>query len=128
MDIAVVDLDFEHLPINSSVTQTYSTFLRSLSEELHKEELLSACVGNYPTSSNGISVFYDPAVLNETCDVVRVMNYDMYWVGGRGVASLASRPDCAGVGLLVTQPGQTIYGMVDSKGDLDKFDGASSIL
>ena len=100
-----VDLDFEHLPINSSVTQTYSTFLRSLSEELHKEGLLlSACVGNYPTLSNGIRVFYDPAVLNETCDVVRVMNYDMYWVGGRGVASLASRPDCAGVGPTSTQP------------------------
>ena len=74
-----VDLDFEHLPINASVTNAYSIFLRALSKELHKVGLLlSACVGNYPTPSNGINVFYDPAVLNETCDVVRVMNYDMY--------------------------------------------------
>ena len=100
-----IDLDFEHLPINSSVTDNYSIFLRSLSNELHKAGLLlSACVGNYPTPSNGISVFYDPAVLNETCDVVRVMNYDMYWVGGRGVKTLASRPDCVGVGPTSTQP------------------------
>ena len=35
-----IDLDFEHLPINASVTDNYSIFLRSLSNELHKAGLL----------------------------------------------------------------------------------------
>ena len=87
-----IDLDFEHLPQNATVMAAYSLFLHQLSDALHKRGfLLSACVGSYPTAEGGISVFYDPAVINATCDVVRVMNYDMYYVGGRGVASLASR-------------------------------------
>lgn len=83
----------------------YTTFLLHLSAALHKKgRKLSACVGSYPTAEGGISVFYDPAVINATCNVVRVMNYDMYYVGGRGVQSLKSRPDCAGVGPTSTVP------------------------
>eukprot|EP00729_Bicosta_minor_P026287 gene26287-26476_t len=100
-----IDLDFEHLPQNASVSNAYTTFLLHLSAALHKKgRKLSACVGSYPTAEGGISVFYDPAVINATCNVVRVMNYDMYYVGGRGVQSLKSRPDCAGVGPTSTVP------------------------
>ena len=101
-----VDLDFEHLPTgNASVTRAYSTFLRALAVALHAAgKKLSTCVGTYPTASDGVDVFYDPAAINETCDVIRVMNYDMYWVGGRGVPSLAGRPDCVGAGPTSTQP------------------------
>ena len=74
-----VDLDFEHLPINASVTNAYSIFY-GLFERVTQSRVAFKRVGNYPTPSDGI-VFYDPAVLNETQDVVRVMNYDMYWVG-----------------------------------------------
>ena len=102
---AGVDLDFEHLPKNSTVTDAYSAFLRQLSTALHAGGMkLSACVGSYPTADDGISVFYDPAVINETVDIVRVMNYDMYYVGGRGVPALASRPDCEGMGPTSTVP------------------------
>ena len=100
-----IDLDFEHLPQNATVMAAYSLFLHQLSDALHKQGLLmSACVGSYPTEAGGISVFYDPEAINATCDVVRVMNYDMYYVGGRGVTSLASRPDCEGVGPTSTVP------------------------
>ena len=101
-----IDLDYEHMPRNNAtVTAAYSAFVRSLSAALHAAgKKLSCCVGSYPTPENDIEVFYDPSVLNETMDVVRVMNYDMYWVGGRGVTSLADRPDCVGAGPTSTQP------------------------
>ena len=35
---------------------------------------MSECVGSYPTHDGGVSVYYDPAVVAETNDVVRVMN------------------------------------------------------
>jgi len=43
-------------------------------------------------------------VVGETNDVVRVMNYDMYYVGGRGIAAIAARPDCEGMGPTSTTP------------------------
>ena len=101
-----LDLDFEHFPLgNASITAAYSSFLREMSAALHGAgRKLSSCAGSYPTAADGIAVFYDPAVLNETCDVVRVMNYDMYYVGGRGVPALVARPDCSGAGPTSTQP------------------------
>jgi len=79
--------------------------LTGLSKALHGAgKKLSACVGSYPTVDNQISVFYDTAVINATVDIIRVMNYDMYYVGGRDVPSLANRPDCEGMGPTSTQP------------------------
>ena len=113
-----VDLDFEHPqtwgpdfrdPMNATfkaeLTSKYSDFLRALSSALHAKGLkMSECVGSYPTVDGGISVYYDPAVVAETNDLVRVMNYDMYYVGGRGVPAIASRPDCEGMGPTSTAP------------------------
>lgn len=65
------------LPVLLSII-TDSTFLRTLSSELHANGLkMSECVGTYPTADGGVDVFYDPVVVAETNDVVRVMNYDM---------------------------------------------------
>jgi hypothetical protein len=53
----------------------YSAFLRALSTALHAKGLkMSECVGSYPTKDGGVAVYYDPAVVAETNDVVRVMN------------------------------------------------------
>eukprot|EP00658_Telonema_sp_P-2_P065154 TRINITY_DN54476_c0_g1_i1.p1 TRINITY_DN54476_c0_g1~~TRINITY_DN54476_c0_g1_i1.p1 ORF type:complete len:316 (+),score=63.59 TRINITY_DN54476_c0_g1_i1:234-1181(+) len=111
-----VDLDFEHpeswgpqfVGMNSTtraeLRAQYSRLLRALSSALHAAgSKMSECVGTYPTRQNGVDVYYDPQVIGETNDVVRVMNYDMFYVGGRGVLSLRSRPDCAGMGPTSTQ-------------------------
>lgn len=113
-----VDLDFEHpetwgpdfadpmnITFKAELRSKYSDFLRALSAALHRHGLkMSECVGTYPTKDGGVSVYYDPAVVAQTNDVVRVMNYDMYYVGGRGVQSIASRPDCEGMGPTSTAP------------------------
>ena len=98
-----VDLDYEHLPVKTNATaaggglqkslfqqssdvyddranlvKPFSLFLRQISAALHaKGHKLSQCVGLYPTRDGGASMFYDPAVVGETVDTVRVMNYDM---------------------------------------------------
>lgn len=113
-----VDLDFEHPqtwgpdfqdPMNATfkaeLTSKYSDFLRAMSAALHAKELkMSECVGTYPTADGGVSVYCDTAVVADTNDILRVMNNDLYYVGGRGVPAIASRPDCEGMGPSSTQP------------------------
>ena len=43
-------------------------------------------------------MFHDPAVLNTTCDLVRVMCYDMYFAPGIDKPELKHRDDCMGIG------------------------------
>lgn len=94
-----IDLDFEHL--NPSVRETYSVFLKKASEALHAVgKKMSHCVGFYPAlfeDKNALQ-FYDPDVLQQTCDLVRVMCYDMYCAPCIGVKELMDRDDCQGIG------------------------------
>merc|ERR1712216_1009305 len=112
-----LDLDFEHPetwgpqfnPLNASakamLRAKYSDYLRAQSEALHAKGLkMSSCVGSYPTRQGGINDFYDPKVMGETNDVVRVMNYDMFYAGGRGPMANSSRPDCYGMGPTSSAP------------------------
>ena len=94
-----IDLDFEHL--DGDIQSQYSEFLKLASQELHAAgKKLSHCVSFYPTSFWGedAKMFYDPAVLAKTCDLVRVMCYDMYFAPGVGNPELKHRDDCMGVG------------------------------
>jgi spore germination protein YaaH len=94
-----IDLDFEHL--DPSLQDRYSEFLRQVSGELHRAgKKLSHCVGFYPgmESSPPKKIFYDPKVVAETCDMIRVMCYDMYWAPGRGDPKMADRADTQGIG------------------------------
>lgn len=94
-----IDLDFEHL--SPSVRATYSDFLQKASAALHAAgKKMSHCVGFYPAlyADENTQIFYDPAVLENTCDLVRVMCYDMYCAPCIGVKELAHRDDCQGVG------------------------------
>ena len=78
-----IDLDFEHL--DPSLQSAYSDFLRQISAALHKiGKKLSICVDTYPTPewTTPEGQFYDPKVVGETCDLVRVMCYDEYWAPG----------------------------------------------
>ena len=96
-----------HDPMNATfaaeLTARFSILIRTLSKALHAEGLqLSQCVGTYPTRDGGVRVFYDPTVLGEVVDVIRVMNYDMYSAAARGTNS--TRPDCFGMGPTSTAP------------------------
>jgi len=90
-----IDLDFEHLDPN--LQDKYTAFMRELSQKLHKAgKKLSHCVGYYPPmyESPPEKFFYDPKVVNETCDLVRVMCYDLYYAGpeGTGIGPTSTKP------------------------------------
>jgi len=94
-----IDLDFEHL--NSDVRELYTQFLEFASQKLHAAgKKMSHCVSFYPALflDEETKMFYDPEVLAKTCDLVRVMCYDMYFAPGIGKAELKHRDDCMGMG------------------------------
>jgi spore germination protein YaaH len=100
-----IDLDYEHL--DPAMQDTYSSFLRMVSTALHgMNKKLSHCVGYYPGMEEDPpkKIFYDPQVVGETCDLVRVMCYDFYWAPGRGDPKLADRPDTQGIGPTSSYP------------------------
>lgn len=100
-----IDLDFEHL--SSDIRGTYSEFLKLASQKLHAAgKKLSHCVSFYPASyqDENAEMFYDPAVLATTCDLVRVMCYDMYFAPGVDNPELKHRDDCMGVGPTANYP------------------------
>lgn len=94
-----VDFDFEHLA--PSVRSVYSGLLQKTAKALHAVgKKVSHCVGFYPAlyADENTELFYDPAVLEQTCDLVRVMCYDMYCAPCIGVKELMNRDDCQGMG------------------------------
>lgn len=94
-----IDMDFEHL--SADVQSTYTGFLELASQELHAAgKKLSHCVGFYPAlyEDETTPMFHDPDVLARTCDLVRVMCYDMYFAPGVDKPELKDRDDCMGVG------------------------------
>jgi spore germination protein YaaH len=94
-----IDLDFEHL--DPSLRGTYSEFLRLASSALHgMGKKLSICVGCYPNAewNSPEKTFYDPKVVGETCDLIRVMCYDMYWAPGWADPKFKDHPDALGMG------------------------------
>lgn len=83
-----IDVDFEAL--NTNIQDKYATFLRDLSAQLHDlGKKMSHCVGYYPPMFKDPpeKFFYDPELINDTCDLVRVMCYDMYYAGPKGQAA-----------------------------------------
>jgi len=100
-----IDLDFENL--DASLQAKYSGFLRQASAALHKiGKKLSHCVGFYQEfyQDPPQKKFYDPAVVGKTCDMIRLMAYDMYYAPGRCDRSLQDRPDCQGMGPTSSYP------------------------
>lgn len=94
-----IDMDFEHL--SPEVQEIYTGFLELASERLHAAgKKLSHCVGFYPALylDANAKMFHQPEVLARTCDLVRVMCYDMYFAPGVGKSELKHRDDCMGVG------------------------------
>lgn len=99
-----IDLDLEHL--DPGIKEAYTYFLNTASEKLHAAgKKLSHCVGYYypQVRDENTKTFYDPAVLANTCDLVRVMCYDMYWAYGPNHPELTGE-DCTGVGPTADYP------------------------
>ncbi|MDR1737961.1 MAG: hypothetical protein LBR66_03975 [Candidatus Symbiothrix sp.] len=100
-----IDLDFEQL--SPDFQATYTLFLTMAADKLHKAgKKLSHCVGYYPAlhQDNQAKIFYDAKALAATCDLVRVMCYDMYYAPGVDNPSLTDRDDCMGIGATSTYP------------------------
>ncbi len=94
-----IDLDFEHL--DPSLQGTYSEFLRQTSAALHRiGKKLSHSVGCYPNAGwdAPAKTFCDPKVVAKTCDLIRVMCYDMYWAPGWADPKFKNHPDALGMG------------------------------
>lgn len=94
-----IDLDFENL--DPALQNQYCQFLRQVSTAIHQaKKKLSHCVGFYPGMEKNPprKVFYDPKIVGEACDLVRVMCYDMYYAPGRGDPKMVNRPDTQGIG------------------------------
>lgn len=94
-----VDIDYEHLP--DAFRPSYSDFMRMLAKELHAKNLkLSQCVpyNSFMYDNADTQLFCDPVVLNETCDLVRVMCYDLYYAPGISDPVFKDRIDCTGFG------------------------------
>ncbi len=98
-----LDIDYEHLP--DAFQDEYSKFLRSLSSALHDVgRKLSHCVPytSFMYDDPETHLFCKPSVLNETCDLVRVMCYDLYYAYGVDDPQFKNRIDCTGVGPTAT--------------------------
>jgi spore germination protein YaaH len=94
-----IDLDYENL--DAGLMDQYDDFLLLVSTGLHSAgKKLSHCVGFYPGMEKNPprKLFYDPWIVAQTCDLVRVMCYDLYWAPGWGDPTLAARPDTQGMG------------------------------
>ncbi len=83
-----IDLDFEHF--GGECRDSYAEFMRQSAAALHQAgKRLSICVAGFPRSQYPqppAEHFYDPKVIGDECDEVRVMGYDMCfaphgWVG-----------------------------------------------
>jgi spore germination protein YaaH len=100
-----IDLDFERL--DPSLQDTYSEFLRQTSSALHAiGKKLSHSVSCYPNADRNSThkTFYYPKVVAETCDLIRVMCYDMYWAPGQGDPQFIDHPDSQGIGPTSSYP------------------------
>lgn len=100
-----IDLDFEHL--DSGIEAVYSDFLKETSAKLHGiNKKLSHCVGFYPNlyQDETPKIFCNPKVVASTCDLIRVMCYDMYYAPGKSDKLLLNRSDCQGIGATSTYP------------------------
>lgn len=76
-----IDIDYEMLPASSSVA--YGDFMRELSDALHAEKkLLTVAVHAKTATETGLGEYQDWSLLGQITDRVRIMTYDLHWMGG----------------------------------------------
>ena len=89
-------IDFDYEGFDPSFRDTYCGFLTEAAARIHAAgKKVNHCVGFYQNmyDDSDAVMFYDPKVLDEVCDMIRIMCYDMYWApGNNGEAA----PSCFG--------------------------------
>ncbi len=97
-----IDVNFESL--DRRFREPFTALLREAAEALHAEGRLLAMSVSYemctrrapeeprPGDFEIDGGWYDPAVIGETCDMVRVMCYDMHSTSGASIGPVSTRP------------------------------------
>ena len=91
-----IDLDYENL--DPAVQDRFTLLMRTLARELHAMgKMMSICVGFYAAMYKRppARYFYDPDVIAEVCDEIRVMCYDMFYAPyapSHGIGPTSTRP------------------------------------
>jgi len=86
-----IDLDYECF--ESEWQERYTAFIVALANELHQRgKKLSICVNVLMLSDTGEFARYNPRVVGEVCDQVRVMCYDYIWAGTGRLGPTCTRP------------------------------------
>ncbi len=126
-----IDLDFEML--DATYREAYSALLREASRELHRAgKKLSMCVSymmstRRTTEGDHMPDFYDHTVVGQTCDMVRVMCYDMYSLSGKGIGPVSTQPwakDAVKYWLRHVPAERLVMGLPAYSGDFEmKLDG-----
>ncbi len=86
-DIDGINIDFEK--ISKANVKNYLQFLRELSVECRKNEIVLSVDNYVPTASNS---YYDREEQGQIADYVIVMGYDEHWAGCGSAGSNASLP------------------------------------
>lgn len=96
-----IDMDIENLA--PKVKEAHSAFIQYASERVHEAGLkLAMAVGFYPPMTiDPVQWWYDPVIIGEYCDHVRIMLYGQY-TGSRSIG--LDRPDLSGIGPTSSYP------------------------
>lgn len=91
-------IDLDHEGIDGKFRTSHTHFLQEASGRLRGEgKRLAICVSylmstSKTTSKTHMPDFYDPETIGRTCDMVRVMCYDMFSMSGKGVGPISTQP------------------------------------
>lgn len=85
-----VDLDLERF--GAEWRKQYTAYIVAMADALHRKGLkLSICVNVMMPGDAGAWQRYDPKVVGEVCDQIRVMCYDYVWARGGQLGPTATR-------------------------------------
>jgi len=131
-EIGYDGIDLDHEGIDGSFRKNHVLFLQEASKRLHEEgKTLAICV-SYLMSTSKTTLethmpdFYDPGTIGRTCDMVRVMCYDMVSMSGQGVGPISTQPwarDAMQYWLQYVSREKLIMGLPAYSGDFEMVSG-----
>ena len=92
-DLGVDGVDLDYECFECEWQERYTAFIVALAGELHRTgRKLSICVNALMPGDTGEFARYDPRVIGEVCDQIRVMCYDYIWAGTGRLGPTCTRP------------------------------------